>query len=136
MGQLTADAIRVADDTQTEDVPVPEWGQEGDYVTVRGLTAIEKDQYDREIVKIDNRGNAKMGRLDNLRALLSVRCIVDSDGERMFRDSDARMLGEKSSLVVGRIWAVAARLSGMREEETEEEAEDLDEAQPDDSSSE
>lgn len=129
---LTADAILTVNDTVIETVPVPEWGGE---VRVRGLTAAERDKYDREIIKVDKRGNTSLGRLDNLRALLVVRCLVDEQGERLFADRSARELGEKSSLVVGRLYDVAARLSGMRVEEEEEDAEDLDNAQDDDNSS-
>lgn len=130
---LTADAIRVVDDLVFETVPVPEWG--GD-VIIRGLTAKERDQYDKEIIKVDNRGNTSLGRLENLRALLVVRCLVDEDHERLYRDIDAKMLGEKSSAVIGRLYDVASRLSGMRENEVEEAAADLDGDQPDDNSSE
>lgn len=133
MGTLTADAIRAVDDLVFETVPVPEWG--GD-VIVRGLTAKEKDAYDREIVVVDKQGNAKLGRLENLRALLLVRCLVDDEHNRLYRDIDAKMLGEKSSKVIGDLYTVAARLSGMREEEAEEEAGDLDDGQGDSTSSE
>lgn len=129
---LTADAILAADDLIFEVVSVPEWG--GD-VRVRGLTAEERDHYDREIIKIDKQGNTSLGRLENLRALLVVRCLVNDQGERLFRDSQAREIGRKSSAVVGRIYAVAAKLSGMRDEVVEEEAEDFDDAQPDGNSS-
>jgi hypothetical protein len=46
------------------------------------------------------------------------------------------MLGDKSSKVVGELYAVASRLSGMREDDVEEAAEDFAEGPPDDSSSE
>lgn len=133
---LTADAIRAVDDTVYDTVDVPEWGGDGK-VRVRGLTAKEKDAYDRELVKFDPKtGQTSLGRLDNVRALLVVRCLVNEEGERIFRDGDAKMLGEKSSLVVQRIYEKCREISGMREEEVEEAAADLDGDQPDDSSSE
>jgi hypothetical protein len=133
MGVLNADAIRSADDLVYETVTVPEWG--GD-VIIRGLTAKERDAYDREIVSVDERGRTKLGRLENLRALLLVRCMVDEKHERLYRDADARMLGDKSSKVIGELYSIAARLSGMRDDVVEEEAEDFAEGQPDDNSSE
>lgn len=123
---LNADAIRAVDDLVYETVEVPEWGGP---VIIRGLTAKERDQYDREIVSVDNQGRTKLGRLDNLRALLLVRCIVDDNHERLFRDADAKMLGEKSSKVVGELYEIASRLSGMRAEEVEEAAENLEDGQ-------
>lgn len=107
---LTAEEVLAASDIETEAVDVPEWGGK---VYVRGLTAAQRDRYDREIVQIDKNGNTSIGRLENLRALLVVRCLVSEDGERLFKDSQARDLGEKSSVVIGRLWEVAARLSGM-----------------------
>jgi len=131
MTTLSADAIRAADDLVYETVSVPEWG--GD-VIVRGLTAKERDAYDREIVHVDNQGRTKLGRLENLRALLLVRCLVDDEHNRIYRDTDAKMLGDKSSAVIGRLYEVASRLSGMNS--VVEEAADLEEDQPDDTSSE
>jgi hypothetical protein len=131
--RLTADAIRAVDDLVYEDVEVPEWGGS---VIVRGLTAKERDNYDREIIRVDNHGNTSLGRLENLRALLVVRCLVNEDHTRMYRDADAKWLGEKSSKVIGELYDVAARLSGMRAEEVEEVAADLDGDQPDSNSSE
>lgn len=128
---LTAEAILAASDIQTEAVDVAEWGGK---VYVRGLTAAERDRYDREIVSIDKKGNTSIGRLDNLRALLVVRCLVDENGDRLFQDSQARELGGKSSVVIGRLWEVAARLSGMSSATEEAEAEAFAEAQDDDTS--
>jgi len=133
MAVLNADAIRTADDLVYETVTVPEWG--GD-VIIRGLTAKERDAYDREIVSVDERGRTKLGRLENLRALLLVRCMVDEKHERLYRDADAKMLGDKSSKVVGDLYQIAARLSGMRDDEVEDVAEDFVDGQSGDTSSE
>jgi hypothetical protein len=114
---LTAEQVLAASDIDTEAIDVPEWGGK---VYIRGLTAAQRDRYDREIVQIDKNGNTSIGRLENLRALLVVRCLVAEDGTRLFEDRQARELGEKSSVVIGRLWEVAAKLSGMSV--TEEEA--------------
>ena len=128
---LNAEQILAAQDIPSETIDVPEWGGK---VVVRGLSAAEKDAYDRAIVQVDSKGNTTIGRLDNIRALLVVRCLVDEDGERLFKDSQARELGEKSSAVVGRLWRIATRLSGMSAEEAEAEAEAFVGAQDDGSS--
>lgn len=111
---LSAEQILAASDLETELIDVPEWGGK---VYVRGLTAAERDRYDRDLVSIDRKGNTSIGRLENIRALLAVRCMVNEDGTRVFKDTQARDLGEKSSVAIGRVWAVATRLSGMNVEE-------------------
>lgn len=111
---LTAEQILAASDIETQAVDVPEWGGK---VHVRGLTAAQRDRYDRELVSIDRKGNTAIGRLENIRALLVVRCLVDENGERLFKDSAAAELGAKSSVVIGRLWDIATRLSGMTGDE-------------------
>lgn len=125
---LTAEQVLAASDIETEAVDVPEWGGK---VNIRGLTAAQRDRYDREIVNIDKQGNTSIGRLENLRALLVVRCLVDDEGDRLFKDSQARELGEKSSVVIGRLWDVAARLSGMAQASEEAAVEGFDGPQDD-----
>jgi len=132
MTDLTPEQILAADDKVFEPVEVPEWGGT---VYIRGMTSAERDRYDRSLVNVDRKGNTTMGRLDNLRALLVVRCLVTKDGQRMFRDPQAKELGEKSALVMNRLWDVASRLSGMNQDREEEEEEVFDGAQDDDTSS-
>src|SRR5260221_673414 len=63
-----------------------------------------------------------------MRAKIVARCVVDDDGNRLFSDADVTALGEKSGAPIDRIFAVAARLSGMGEEDTEKLAADFSEA--------
>lgn len=131
--ELTRQAILEADDQVIEPMDVPEWGGT---IYVRSLTAQERDSYDRAMVRVGPRGEAQTSNaLNNVRALLLVRCVTDKGGTRLFGDKDATALGKKSSAVVQRVWAVAQRLSGMDAEEQEAIAEDFVEAQPDDDSS-
>lgn len=129
---LSADDILGIDDVQIEAVDVPEWGGK---VYVKGLTAAEADEYERHLVRMDDKGRAKLGNLANITAIYLVRCIVDENGKRMFKESDAAALGRKSSAALSRLYTVARRLSGGTEEATEAEAEGFGEAQDDVSSS-
>lgn len=106
---LDRKGILGAKDLETVTVAVPEWG--GD-VCMRGLTAGERDSFEASIGSSVN--------LVNLRARLVVLCLVDEDGERVFKDSDAQNLGKKSAQVVDRLFDRARSLSGMSDEDVQE----------------
>ncbi|SMF86131.1 phage tail assembly chaperone [Streptomyces sp. Amel2xC10] len=110
---LSADAILGAEDTQTKPVDVPAWGG---VVLVRGLTGIERDAYEASIQQIrpkpDGSKEVVLVR-DNARAKLLVKCLVDEQGNRLFKDTDAPALGKKNGAILDRLYDVAAELSGM-----------------------
>ncbi len=109
---LSRDDILKAVDVQTEEVNVPEWGGS---VLVRGLTGRERDKY--EASQMTMRGNKMFPALDNIRAKLVAWCICDEDGNALFTQHDIDLLGGKSAAALDRVFEVAARLSGMSEED-------------------
>jgi len=117
---LNRDAILGAVDVQTEKVFVKEWG---DDVIVRGLTGDELDSFQGSIREFrptfDGKGVEPVLVQDGMRAKLLVKCLVDEAGERLFSDQDAPALGAKNGSVIDRLYDVAARLSGLSEEEKE-----------------
>lgn len=116
---LSRDAILAVDDVQTEKVTVPEWG---DDVIIRGLTGEELDDYQASRRQIRNAGTAQAEVVfiqTNARAGLLVKCLVDESGQRIFTDQDAGLLGMKNGKVLDRLYDIAARLSGLSEEEQE-----------------
>lgn len=116
---LSRDAILGINDIQTDKVFVPEWG---DDVIIRGLTGEERDAYEGSRRQIRNLGTPQQEMVliqDNMRANLLVKCIVDENGERLFTDRDAGLLGMKNGRVLDRLFDVAARLSGLNDEEQE-----------------
>lgn len=119
MDLLSRDQILGAEDIGTEDVPVPEWGGT---VRVRGLSGRERDAYEAAMVQISANG-ARRVTMDNIRAGLVARSVVDAEGNRLFSDEDVKALGEKSGAALDRVWDVARRLSGLSEEDVEELAE-------------
>jgi hypothetical protein len=102
---LTKDAILSAKDFTTTEVEVPEWGGT---VTVRGLSSKERDRMEAEVAQTQD--------LQNFRARLVVMGIVDENGDRIFADKDANALGQKSSVVVDRLFDAVRKLSGMDDE--------------------
>jgi len=115
MALLTRDQILKAQDLPTEDVPVPEWGGT---VRVRALTGAERDAFEQSIV--EQRGRSTRMNLQNLRAKLVALTVVDEEGNRIFSDSDAKLLGKKSALALNRVFEVAQKLSGLTSEDVEE----------------
>lgn len=121
MALLTRDAILQAQDLPTERVVVPEWNGE---VLVRALTGAERDTFEQSIV--EQRGKSTRMNLQNLRAKLVALTVVDEEGKRLFSDEDAKLLGQKSAAALNRIFEVAQRLSGLRDEDVEELAKNSD----------
>lgn len=106
---LSRDNILAVVDLDTESVHVKQW--DGD-VNVRGLTAKERDHFEASIGMQSN--------LENLRARLVVLCLVDDEGKRIFKDSDATALGEKNAQAINQLFEVCRKMSGMTDADVEE----------------
>lgn len=103
---LGRDDILGVTDLRFENVSVPEWGGS---VRVRGLRAVERDEYESSMVK--QRGKDVEVNTVNVRAGLVARTICDQNGNRLFSDGDISLLGQKSAAALERVYEVAARLS-------------------------
>jgi hypothetical protein len=114
--RLSRDDILKAADNEPEEVDVPEWGGT---VLVRGMTGRERDAFEMSMLQ-PGRGGRRTIDPANVRAKLVARCVVDDDGNRLFSDADVAELGGKSAAAVDRVYAVAARLSGMGAEDQED----------------
>lgn len=112
---LTKAEILAKDDLVTEDVFVPEWDA---WVKVRSLQANERDSFEASTVV--RNGKKVTTNLANIRARLCLLCIVDEDGNRVFQDEDTYPLGGKSAAALDRIFTVAQRLNGLRDEDVDE----------------
>lgn len=110
---LSRQGILDAVDLVTKEVVVPEWG--GETVLIKGMTGAERDNFEAS-----NRTKSGDQDLRNMRARFLVRVIVNENGTRIFAEQDAAALGKKSSGAIGRLWVVAAALSGMSGDEEEE----------------
>lgn len=115
MALLTREAILNVDDLPRELVAVPEWGGE---VYVRALTGAERDAFEQSIV--EQRGKSTRMNLRNIRAKLVSLAVIDGNGNRIFSDDDVKWLGNKSAAALDRIFEVAQRLSGLRDEDVDE----------------
>jgi hypothetical protein len=132
MGLLGRDDILRADDLRTEEVDVPEWGGA---VRVKALTGAERDRYEASIAGDRSKGKDKGLRLENARARMVALCVVDAAGKAIFEPADVPHLGRKSAAALDRVFDVALRLAGMRDEDVEELVEDFLDDQGEDSTS-
>ena len=114
---LSAEQILAANDREHEDVDVPEWGGT---VRVIGLSAADRDAYEAALAATTKGDATAMARLQNFRAKLVVKALVDADGKRLFSDADAKELGTKSGKVIDRLFDVVRRLSGMGKDALEQ----------------
>lgn len=121
---LGTEEILNASDITTEEVEVPEWGGS---VLVRALTALERDRFEASVIQGSGK-NAKV-KLENARAKLASLTVVDENGNRLFGPNDVTKLSQKSASALNKIFNVAARLSGITEEDMEEITQDFDDGQ-------
>lgn len=119
---LSRDAILGASDIKTEEVPVPEWGGT---VLVRGLTAKQRDKAEAAMFQLRGSVTSKNGpdmrmSMAGVRALMAAMAIVDEQGDRLFSDADAELLGEKSGAALDRVFEVVTRLSEFSDGDIDE----------------
>jgi hypothetical protein len=115
MNLLTREQILQANDLESRDVAVPEWGGT---LRVRVLTGTERDAV--EASTLQGKGKSQSVNLSNFRAKLCARAIVDEQGKRLFSDEDIAALGKKSAGALSRVYNVAAELSGISEADVDE----------------
>ena len=105
---LSKTAILAAKDTKLSDpVPVPEWG--GD-VFVKTLTGTERDAF--EDAYAENKMKA-------FRCRFLVLTLCDDAGQRLFEDGDVGELGQKSSVVINRLFEAAWKHNAFTNEAVE-----------------
>ena len=128
MTLLTREQILAASDLPTEQVAVPEWGGE---VIVKALSGAERDRF--EAGSMQQHGNRRELRLENIRARLVAVAVVDETGRRLFTDADVAALGRKSAAALNRVFEAASRLSGITDADIEELEKNSSSGQSDDS---
>lgn len=118
---LTKAKVRV----QPERVELPELDG---YVFVGGLTAKERDAFESALV--EGRGKRRDVNTRNIRAKLVALATVDDEGANVFTEADVVELGECRADLVDRLFSVAQRLSGLRQEDVDELGKPLPDGRP------
>jgi hypothetical protein len=127
---LSREQILGAVDLSFEDVAVPEWGGT---VRVGMLMGAERDAFEQALVT--RQGKKVQMHLENIRARLVALCVVDTEGQRLFKEDDVKALGRKSALALNRVFEVAQRINGLTERDMEELAGNSASGQSEDSTS-
>lgn len=120
MGLLTKESIRKAHDFKVEKVFTPEWGEEGDYVFVKTLSAQEKDALDNLIFSFNQETGEMERNSENFRSKWAVKVTCDEEGNLLFTEEDLEWLVTKSSKPLQRIFSAAQKLNNVTKEEMEE----------------
>lgn len=89
-----------------------------DSVIVRGMTGRERDAFEASCLVAKGR-KREINTLD-MRAKLVALCCIDEKGQRLFSDEDVAVLGDVRADVIDRLFSVAQRLSGLRDEDVDE----------------
>jgi len=108
------DAILASEDIKGELVEVPEWDAT---IEMRTITAAQR-------ARLFDAATGEDGHVvtDKLYSLIIVMTSFDPDtGERVFDESDAAAIADKSAKVVSRVADVAMRLSGLTDSAVDEE---------------
>lgn len=87
-------------------------------VWVRGMSGLDRDGWEKSLIV--GRGKHTAVDTENVRAKLAVRCLVDEQGDRLFTDKDAALIGELPAAVLNPIYEKAQRLSGVTDDDVAE----------------
>lgn len=127
---LKREDVLQANDIKREEVEVPEWGGT---LLVQSLRGEERDALEGSM--IEGKGKNSRVNLNNLRAKLVARSVVDESGSRIFTDADIPLLTKKSAAALNRVYEVAQRLSRITQEDVDELTKNSETAQSEDSGS-
>ncbi len=120
---LSAADFRAARPELPQDyVPLPEFGA-GARGLIRGLSGNGRDGYEASLLKAGKKGQqGQQFALDDVRARLVARCLIDESGSRVFTDSpeDVAIVSAWPATAVHRLFEKAKELSGMTDAEVEE----------------
>ena len=114
---LTREQILDAQDLQTTSVDIPDWGGS---VNVRVMTAHERSRLEMHVNTANKGRHNGRGGLEVFREMLTVECVVDDDGNKLFTRDDVSKLSKKSSRALDAVADVAMQINGMKAAEVDE----------------
>lgn len=116
-GLLSAADILDAEDIQHEYVDMrPYWPGT---VKVKSLTGEERNKVGA-LMRAEGKKVGEDEALAFFQTRIVAASLIDEDGKRLFTQADVVKLARKSAAAIQRAYAVAARLSGLGEDELEE----------------
>jgi hypothetical protein len=113
---LNRDAILAADDQQTVDIDVPEWGGQ---VRIRSLSGSERDHYLASLYTMKPNGQGGMEvasvNVQGSAARLVSLVTIDDTGGRLFSEADVLALDAKNGVALDRVFKAASKLSRLNQ---------------------
>lgn len=104
---LTREEIFGVKDWRTKEVAVPEWGGS---VFVRTMNVAELGEW--QTLCLESRGATNGSvKIRSLRERLLAMCLSDSDGKRLFADTDIAQLSERNGVVMDRLFEEAQKFN-------------------------
>ena len=103
-------------------------------LNMKGLTGKERQDWEYDFINVGAKKNQSAFNLRvNMKASLVARSACDASGKRIFTDDQIVQLATKSAKELSKAYDVAARLSGITEDDFEELEKNSDATQGDDS---
>jgi hypothetical protein len=102
-----------------EEIDVPEWGGS---VLIREMTGSERDHYEAMIsgTTVNTKSKTKQLNLENIRARLVAVCLIDENGQRLYKDNEVYLLGKLGVAGLNRVFDACCVLSGISDEDKNE----------------
>jgi len=113
MFMLTRETILASNDIIVEPIDLPEWG---DGCFIRVMTGAERGKFEQEV----NDGKTQFSQY---RQKLAVILLCDDKGNRIFKDEDYVLLGQRNSRALDRIMIAGQKLNCIRGQKDFEELE-------------
>lgn len=104
-------------DMKVEPFPTPEWPSLDGKIFIRTISSHEAGMIDKLTC------SSKTGDLEHMERVVPVSCAMylsDAEGNRIFTDGDAQLLGQKSPRVLTRAFRAGRALNGLSKEGAEE----------------
>lgn len=114
------DDLWAVNDVKIVTVLVAEWNKK---VRLKMMSAAERDAF--EASTIDTKGGKNRPNIANLRARLVSRCLVNAEGDTIFKSGDVERLGRKSARAIDFLFQKCQELNGFTEADIEELAGDF-----------
>jgi len=108
MKLLTAEEI-LSSKLKVDKINIPEWGGE---VLLQEPTGYQRAEYEELLTKADN--DAELRRL---RGFCAARCLVDTNGDRLFTDDQIDALNAKGANALDRVLASYQIMSMIKDED-------------------
>lgn len=95
-----------------EELNVPEWGGS---VLIREMTGTDRDAYEASVwgSKAPQKGRDRDLNLANARARCVALCLIDENGQRLYKDNEVYLLGKLPAAGLDRVFDRCRELSGI-----------------------